>query len=61
MAYNQLVKELLSPDGKHRLDGLQLMVDIIRAAQKSDRQVNVAQLVDETPLDEVLRESGPLR
>jgi NitT/TauT family transport system substrate-binding protein len=57
LSYNQLL-ELLSPDGKHRMDGLQLIVDIARAAQKVDRQISAPQLVDETLLEQVLREPG---
>jgi NitT/TauT family transport system substrate-binding protein len=57
LSYNQLL-ELLSPDGKHRMDGLQLIVDIARAAQKVERQISASQLVDETLLEEVLREPG---
>ena len=37
------------------------MVDIIRSTQKNDRPVNIAQLVEETQLDEVLREQGTQR
>jgi ABC-type nitrate/sulfonate/bicarbonate transport system substrate-binding protein len=57
LSYNQLL-ELLSPDGKHRMDGLQFIVDIARAAQKVDRQISAPQLVDETLLEQVLREPG---
>jgi NitT/TauT family transport system substrate-binding protein len=57
LSYNQLL-ELLSPDGKHRMEGLQLIVDIARAAQKVDRQISAPQLVDETLLEQVLREPG---
>jgi len=60
LAYKQLL-ELLSPDGRHRMDGLQLIVDIARAAQKVNRQISAPQLVDEAPLEEVLREPGWLR
>jgi hypothetical protein len=38
------------------MDGYQLLVDFARAAQKIDRPINAAQLVDETLLDELLRE-----
>ncbi len=57
MAYNQLL-ELLAPDGRLRLDAFQLMVDFARAAQKVDRPISAAQLVDGTLLDEVLREGS---
>jgi NitT/TauT family transport system substrate-binding protein len=57
LSYNQLL-ELLSPDGKHRMDGLQLIVDIARAAQKVERQISASQLVDETLLEQVLRDPG---
>ena len=60
MSYHQLL-EILSPDGKHRLDGLQLIVDIARAAQKVDRQISASQLVDETLLEQILREPGRAR
>ena len=40
------------------MDGLQLIVDIARAAQKVDRQISAPQLVDETLLEQVLREPG---
>ena len=55
LAYKQLL-ELLSPDGKNRVDGYQLLVDFARAAQKVDRPISAAQFIDETLLDEVLRE-----
>lgn len=60
MAYNQLL-ELLSPEGRLRLEAFQLMVDFARAAQKIDRPVSAAQLVDGTLLDEVLREGSTRR
>ncbi len=60
MAYNQLL-ELLSPEGRLRLEAFQLMVDFARAAQKIDRPVSAAQLVDGTLLDEVLREGSTQR
>ena len=55
LAYRQLL-ELLSPDGRNRLNGYQLLVDFARAAQKIDRPINAAQLIDETLLDELMRE-----
>jgi hypothetical protein len=57
LAYKQLL-ELLSPDGRNRVTGYQLLVDFARAAQKMDRPINAAQLIDETLLDEVMREGG---
>lgn len=55
LAYNQLL-DLLSPDGRNRVNGYQLLVDFARAAQKIDRPINAAQLIDETLLDELMRE-----
>lgn len=55
LAYKQLL-ELLSPDGRNRVNGYQLLVDFARAAQKIDRPINAAQLIDETLLDELMRE-----
>jgi NitT/TauT family transport system substrate-binding protein len=55
LAYNQLL-ELLSPDGRNRVSGYQLLVDFARAAQKIERPMNAAQLIDETLLDELMRE-----
>jgi len=55
LAYRQLL-ELLSPDGRNRVSGYQLLVDFARAAQKIDRPVNAAQFVDESLLDELMRE-----
>jgi NitT/TauT family transport system substrate-binding protein len=55
LAYKVLL-ELLSPDGKNRVDGFQLLIDFARAAQKVDRPIHAAQFIDETLLDEVLRE-----
>ena len=57
MAYNQLL-DLLSPEGRLRPDAFQLMVDFARAAQKVERPISAAQLVDGSLLDEVLREGG---
>lgn len=57
LAYKQLL-ELLSADGKNRVDGYQLLVDFARAAQKIDRPISAAQLIDETLLDELIREGG---
>ena len=58
LAYKQLL-ELLSTDGKNRVEGYQLLVDFTRASQKIDRPISAAQFVDETILDEIARE-GPL-
>jgi ABC-type nitrate/sulfonate/bicarbonate transport system substrate-binding protein len=55
LAYKQLL-ELLSPDGKNRLEGYQLLIDFARAAQKVDKPIHAPQFIDETLLDEVLRE-----
>src|SRR5262245_19436175 len=55
LAYKQLL-ELLSPDGRNRINGYQLLVDFARAAQKIDRPVSAAQMIDETLLDELMRE-----
>jgi NitT/TauT family transport system substrate-binding protein len=55
LAYKQLL-ELLSPDGRNRVSGYQLLVDFARAAQKIDRPINADQLIDETLLDELMRE-----
>ena len=60
LAYKQLL-ELLSPDGKNRVDGYQLLIDFARAAQKVDKPISAAQFIDESLLDEVLREGVPLR
>jgi NitT/TauT family transport system substrate-binding protein len=57
LAYRQLL-ELLSPDGKNRVPGYQLLVDFARVAQKIERPINAAQLIDETLLDEIMREGG---
>jgi hypothetical protein len=35
-----------------------LLVDFARAAQKIERPIDAAQLIDETLLDEVMREGG---
>lgn len=55
LAYRQLL-ELLSPDGRNRVSGYQLLVDFARTAQKIDRPVNAALFVDESLLDELMRE-----
>ncbi|HEX2229980.1 MAG TPA: ABC transporter substrate-binding protein [Candidatus Binatia bacterium] len=57
LAYNKLV-DLLSVDGKSRLEGYQLLIDFARAAQKVERPIAAAQLIDETLLNEVHREGG---
>jgi ABC-type nitrate/sulfonate/bicarbonate transport system substrate-binding protein len=58
LAYKQLL-ELLSPDGKNRVEGYQFLIDAARAAQKVDKPINAAQFIDETLLDEMLREGMP--
>ena len=60
LAYKVLL-ELLSPDGKNRLEGYQMLVDFARTAQKIDRPISAAQFVDETILDEMIREGGVAR
>jgi len=55
LAYKVLL-ELLSPDGKNRVEGYQLLIDFARAAQKVDKPIHATQFIDETLLDEVLRE-----
>jgi NitT/TauT family transport system substrate-binding protein len=60
LAYNQLL-ELLSADGKNRVQAYQLVIDLARATQKVDRPIAAAQLIDETILDELLREGGIAR
>jgi NitT/TauT family transport system substrate-binding protein len=57
LAYEQLL-DLLSSDGKNRVDGYQLLIDFARAAQKIERPISAAQLIDETVLDELNREGG---
>ncbi|MBM4296525.1 MAG: ABC transporter substrate-binding protein [Deltaproteobacteria bacterium] len=54
----KLLLDLLSPDGKNRVEGYQMLIDFARAAQKIDRPISAAQLIDETLLDEVIREGG---
>src|SRR2546425_5415428 len=46
LAYDKLV-ELLSVNGKIRVDGYQLLLDFARAAQKIERPINAAQIVDD--------------
>jgi len=60
LAYRQLL-ELLSPDGRNRAAGYQLLVDFARAAQKIDRPINAAQFIDESLLDELMREGEVLK
>ncbi len=57
LAYKQML-ELFSADGKNRMGGYQLLIDYARASQKIDRPVNAAQLIDETLLDEIIREGA---
>jgi hypothetical protein len=57
LAYKQLL-ELLSTDGKNRLEGYQLLIDFARASQKIDRPISATQLIDETILDELIREGA---
>jgi NitT/TauT family transport system substrate-binding protein len=54
----KLLLDLLSPDGKNRVEGYQMLIDFARAAQKIERPISAAQLIDETLLDEVIREGG---
>jgi NitT/TauT family transport system substrate-binding protein len=60
LAYKVLL-ELLSPDGKNRVEGYQLLVDFARAGQKIDRPISAAQFIDETILDEIIREGSIAR
>jgi len=60
LAYDKLI-DLLSVNGKIRVDGYQLLIDFARAAQKNDRPTSAAQLVDAKLLDEVIREMGSNR
>jgi NitT/TauT family transport system substrate-binding protein len=60
LAYNQLL-ELLSPDGKNRIAAYQLVIDMARATQKVERPIAAGQLIDETILDELIREGGIAR
>ena len=57
LAYKVLL-ELLSPDGRNRVEGYQLLVDFARAGQKIDRPISAAQFIDETILDEINREGS---
>jgi ABC-type nitrate/sulfonate/bicarbonate transport system substrate-binding protein len=57
LAYKQLL-ELLSVDGKNRVEGYQLLVDFARATQKIERPFAAAQFVDETILEEIIREGS---
>jgi len=56
-AYDKLV-DLLSVNGKIRVEGYQLLIDFARAGQKIERPIAAALLVDEKLLDEVIGESG---
>ena len=60
LAYDKLI-DLLSINGKIRIEGYQVLIDLARAAQKIERSTLAAQLVDQKLLDEVIRESGPKR
>jgi NitT/TauT family transport system substrate-binding protein len=60
LAYDKLI-DLLSINGKIRIEGYQVLIDLARAAQKIERSTLAAQLVDEKLLDEVIRESRPKR
>jgi NitT/TauT family transport system substrate-binding protein len=60
MAYSQLM-DLLSPEGRMRLDAFQIMIDFGRAAQKIDRPVSANQLIDSALLEDVLREGAAKR
>jgi NitT/TauT family transport system substrate-binding protein len=55
LAYDKLV-DLLAVDGKIRVDGYQLLIDFARAAQKVERPIAATQLIDETLLNELLRQ-----
>ena len=44
LAYKVLL-ELLSPDGRNRAEGYQLLADFARTAQKLDRPINAAQFI----------------
>lgn len=57
LAYKVLL-ELLSPDGRNRAEGYQLLVDFARAGQKIERPINAAQFIDETILDELIKEGS---
>ena len=57
LAYKVLL-ELISPDGRNRPDGYQFLIDSARAAQKVERPISAAQFIDETLLEEVLREGA---
>jgi len=50
---------LLSPDGKNRVEGYQFLIDAARATQKVDKPISASQFIDETLLDELLREGMP--
>jgi sulfonate transport system substrate-binding protein len=56
-AYDKLV-DLLSVNGKIRVEGYQLLIDFARAGQKIERPIAAALLVDEKLLNEVIGESG---
>jgi NitT/TauT family transport system substrate-binding protein len=60
LAYDKLI-DLLSVDGKIRVDGYQVLIDLARTAQKNERPMAAAQLVDMKLLDEVIREMGSQR
>jgi ABC-type nitrate/sulfonate/bicarbonate transport system substrate-binding protein len=60
LAYNKLI-DLLCVDGRNRIEGYQLLVDFARAAQKVDRPIPATRLIDETLLDELLREGAIAR
>ena len=60
LAYDKLI-DLLSVNGKIRVDGYQVLIDLARTAQKLERAMSAAQLVDTKLLDEVIREMGPKR
>ncbi|MBM4260023.1 MAG: ABC transporter substrate-binding protein [Deltaproteobacteria bacterium] len=54
----KLLLDLLSTEGKNRAEGYQLLVDFARATQKIERPINAAQFIDESILDEIIREGG---
>jgi ABC-type nitrate/sulfonate/bicarbonate transport system substrate-binding protein len=54
LAYDKLL-DLLAADGKIRVGGYQLLIDFARTAQKVERPISAANLIDESLLNEVLR------
>ena len=60
LAYKTLL-DLLSADGKNRVEAYQLLIDMARTTQKVERPIAAAQLIDETILDELIREGAVVR